>query len=100
MESIFFCIAYFILGVLPWQNLKADNKDEKYKRIMEKKTEYRPELLCKTMQPEMLLMLQHIRALRYDEKPNYDLLRNLIKEAMQHNGIENNNYFDWEKMED
>jgi hypothetical protein len=46
------------------------------------------------------LMLQHLRALRYDEKPNYDLLRNLIKEAMQHNGIENNNYFDWEKMED
>lgn len=42
MESIFFCMAYFLLGVLPWQNLKADNKDEKYKRIMEKKMEYRP----------------------------------------------------------
>jgi hypothetical protein len=65
---------------------------------MEKKIEYRPEVLCKNMPPEMLLMLQHIRALRYDEKPNYDLLRNLLKECMQHNEIENNNYFDWNKM--
>jgi hypothetical protein len=24
-------------GILPWQNLKANNKKEKYERIMEKK---------------------------------------------------------------
>jgi hypothetical protein len=65
---------------------------------METKMEYRPELLCKGMPSQMLLMLQHIRALRYHEKPNYDLLKNLIKESMQHNGIENNNHFDWDKM--
>lgn len=34
MESIFYCLIYFLLGILPWQNLKADNKDEKYKKIM------------------------------------------------------------------
>ena len=99
MESIFFCMAYFLLGILPWQNLKAETKEEKYKRIMEKKMEYRPELLCKNLASELLQMLQHIRTLRYDEKPNYDLLRNLIKECMNHNNIENNNYFDWDKLE-
>lgn len=45
-------------------------------------------------------MIQHIRALRYDEKPNYDLLRNLIKECMVRNNLENNNFFDWDKLEE
>jgi casein kinase 1 len=26
LESLFFCLTYFVLGVLPWQNLKAENK--------------------------------------------------------------------------
>ncbi len=38
---------YFNKGVLPWQGLKAKNRNEKYQKILEKKLATPPEVLCK-----------------------------------------------------
>jgi hypothetical protein len=38
---------YFLKGQLPWQNLKATNKKDKYEKIMEKKISTSIESLCK-----------------------------------------------------
>ena len=46
MEAIGYMILYFLKGELPWQNLPARNKDEKYKMIREKKIEISVEDLC------------------------------------------------------
>jgi len=43
---------YFLKGVLPWQNLKAVNKKEKYSKIMEKKIGTPVEELCKGLPVE------------------------------------------------
>lgn len=34
IESLAYVLIYFLKGALPWQNLKANNKKEKYERIM------------------------------------------------------------------
>jgi len=36
MEAIGYVFFYFLKGKLPWQNLPANNKKEKFHRIMEK----------------------------------------------------------------
>ena len=48
LESIGYILVYFYLGVLPWQGLQGGrNKDEKYKKIKEKKLNTTIEHLCR-----------------------------------------------------
>lgn len=47
LESLGYVVMYFLRGVLPWQNLKAEGKKDKYERIMEKKMQTPVEILCK-----------------------------------------------------
>ena len=47
METIGYVFMYFLRGSLPWQNLKAANKRQKYERISEKKMSTPIEELCK-----------------------------------------------------
>jgi casein kinase 1 len=37
---------YFLRGSLPWQGLKVDKKEDRYKKIYEKKKSTTPEELC------------------------------------------------------
>ena len=38
IESLGYILLYFLKnGLLPWQNLQANNKDEKFRKIKEKK---------------------------------------------------------------
>jgi hypothetical protein len=37
IESLIYVLIYFFLGQLPWQNLDAKDKKEKYEKILEKK---------------------------------------------------------------
>ena len=38
---------YFLRGSLPWQNMRAKNKKEKYEKIKDKKLETSIDTLCK-----------------------------------------------------
>eukprot|EP00919_Chromeraceae_sp_WS-2016_P041815 GHVR01099592.1.p1 GENE.GHVR01099592.1~~GHVR01099592.1.p1 ORF type:complete len:148 (-),score=4.73 GHVR01099592.1:154-597(-) len=71
LESLLYCLIYFLYGKLPWQNQKANTKKEKYEKVMGKKIENSPEILTKNLPYEFFLMLKHVRGLKYEEKPNY-----------------------------
>jgi hypothetical protein len=74
---------YFLRTSLPWQNLKANNKKDKYERIMEKKLSTPIEVLCKGFPEEFVKYLTYCRNLRFDEKPDYNYCKNLFMDRFK-----------------
>ena len=76
IESIGYVLIYFLKGNLPWQGLKAG--DQKYNRIMEKKLQIPTEVLCYGLPDEIVHYLNYTKSLRFEDRPDYDYLRNLF----------------------
>ncbi|CAD8047076.1 unnamed protein product [Paramecium primaurelia] len=99
LESLGYVLMYLLRGQLPWQNMKASNQKEKYQKIMEKKQETTPEQLCKGFPNEMTQYLQYCRNLKFEDKPDYNYIRNLFREAFRKQGYEWDYKFEWIKDE-
>lgn len=97
MEGIGYCLMYFLRGSLPWQGLKAQTKHEKYQKIMETKMSTPVEVLCKGYPVEFMTYMSYCRALRFEDKPDYNYLRRLFKELFAREGFDPDLPFDWIK---
>jgi casein kinase 1 len=86
---------YLLRSCLPWQNLKASNKKDKYERIMEKKISTPIEVLCRGYPDEFSKYLSYCRNLKFDEKPDYEFCKNLYSECFTRHGFENDNVYEW-----
>ena len=95
LESLGYIFVYFLKGKLPWQNIIAKNKEEKYKKILEKKMEISSEELCKDLPKEFEMFLEYNKNIKYEEKPDYKYLHNLIDKIMDENNIKNDYIYDW-----
>jgi casein kinase 1 len=98
LESVGYVLVYLLAGSLPWQGLKANTKHEKYHKIMETKMNTSVETLCKGCPPEFQTYLNYCRALRFEDKPDYNYLRRLFKELFTREGFDPESHFDWVKI--
>jgi len=99
LESLGYVLIYFLRGSLPWQGLKASTKRQKYERILEKKATIPVEQLCKGFPSEFRAYFEHVRALRFDDRPDYDFLKRLFRELFFRKGFSYDNMFDWEILD-
>ena len=95
LESLGYMMVYFCKGELPWMNVQAKNKAGKYKKIMEKKIEMKPEILCAGLPDEFKEYFKYVRELQFTEEPKYEFLLGLLGNAMKKNNIKNDFKFDW-----
>lgn len=95
LEGLGHVFLYFLRGSLPWQNLKATNKKDKYEKIMQKKLGTSIDNLCKGFPPEFAAYLTYCRNLTFEESPDYAFLRNMFKDLFQKSGFEYDNMYDW-----
>ena len=83
LEGVANVLIYLIKGYLPWQNLKATNKKEKYEKIMEKKLGTPLEVLCKDIPQQFRDLLVYSRNLEFEDVPDYGYLRGLFEDLMK-----------------
>ena len=95
LESIGYIIMYFIRGSLPWQGLKVNKKEDRYKKICEKKKETSAKDLCAGFPNEFETFVSYTRNLQFTEVPNYNYLRNLLKTILKKGGLSFDFYYDW-----
>jgi len=95
LEGLCYVLLYFLKGSLPWQNMKANNKKDKYERIMEKKLSTPIDFLCKGFPNEFITFLSYCRNLRFEDRPDYSYLRNLLKDLFVKSGYEMDYQYDW-----
>jgi len=100
LEAIGYVLMYFLRGSLPWQGLKVDKKEDRYKKIYEKKKMTTPEELCVGFPNEFCTFIQYTRALSFEQNPDYDYLRNLMKKVMENNMLPLDYDYDWDKSKE
>eukprot|EP00826_Nyctotherus_ovalis_P011556 TRINITY_DN13000_c0_g2_i11.p1 TRINITY_DN13000_c0_g2~~TRINITY_DN13000_c0_g2_i11.p1 ORF type:complete len:186 (+),score=53.18 TRINITY_DN13000_c0_g2_i11:114-671(+) len=95
LESAVYVLVYFLKGSLPWQGLSVKGKAEKYRQIKELKANTAIEEICKDLPLEIQSLLGYTRGLKFEEKPDYDYMKRLLKDIATENKFEINNSFDW-----
>ena len=96
LESVGYVLMYFLRGNLPWQGLKIKSKEDRYKKILDKKKETTSEQLCKNFPEEFKEYLEYSRNLEYTEQPKYDKLKNKFYNLVCNKMGESFDYiYDW-----
>eukprot|EP00928_Gymnodinium_smaydae_P081089 TRINITY_DN64667_c0_g1_i1.p1 TRINITY_DN64667_c0_g1~~TRINITY_DN64667_c0_g1_i1.p1 ORF type:complete len:506 (-),score=75.73 TRINITY_DN64667_c0_g1_i1:20-1537(-) len=95
LEAIGYVLMYFLRGSLPWQGLKATSKRDKYEKISRSKVETSPAMLCANYPPEFATYLNYCRALRFEDRPDYNHLRNMFRSVFLRSGFRQDFCFDW-----
>jgi serine/threonine protein kinase len=95
LESLGYILVYLNTGRLPWQGLRGTSKEETYDLIRDVKVSTTPEKLCEGFPVEFATYLKHVRALGFDEEPDYGLLHALFRDLFLREGMENDNDYDW-----
>ena len=97
LEAVGYVLMYFLRGKLPWQGIPVQNKEMRYKKIMEKKMSTSPEELCEGFPNQFTEYIKYTRNLKYEENPDYDYLKNLFVSMLNSDGFEVDCYYDWDK---
>ena len=95
LESIGYILMYFIRGSLPWQGLKINKKEDRYKKICEKKKETSAKDLCSGFPSEFESFVSYTRGLQFTEVPNYKYLKNLLITVIKKSGSTIDFKYDW-----
>ncbi|KAG1887633.1 kinase-like domain-containing protein [Suillus subluteus] len=96
LEAVGNVLLYLLHGRLPWQGIYAPSIEAKLLRIGEMKAGSPFRDLLARSPVEFTTYFDHCRGLKFDEKPNYALLRQLFSQIMVREGWTENTGFDWE----
>lgn len=97
---------YFLRGSLPWQGLKVDKREDRYKKIYEKKKSTTAEELCVGFPSKLswfkidqfVEYINYTRNLAFEQEPDYEYLRGLFQQVMNRYNYTYDKEFEWLKL--
>lgn len=95
LEAIGYVLMYFLRGSLPWQGINARRKEEKYKKIYDKKNSTTVEELCGNYPEEFKTYINYTKGLGFEETPDYGYVRRLFKDLFNRLTYECDYLYDW-----
>ncbi len=97
LESIGYVLVYLLKGELPWQNIVGKSKIEKIKKLLVKKIEMPSSELCTGLPEIFEKYVDYCKNLQLEEKPDYEMLKNLFIQELQTEKKEFDYIYDWSK---
>ncbi|KAI0695664.1 kinase-like protein [Cerioporus squamosus] len=94
LEALAYMLIYFLRGTLPWRKVKGSTVSETWDLIRDKKLETEA-VLTVGLPPEFDIFYKYVRALEFDDLPDYEGLRTLFRGLAERQGIEYDGVFDW-----
>tara|TARA_Y100000389_G_scaffold92264_1_gene88883 strand:+ start:6289 stop:7206 length:918 start_codon:yes stop_codon:yes gene_type:complete len=95
LESIGYMLIFFLKGKLPWQGLRGSTKSKRSENIFNTKNSTSLSELCKGVPKEFHLYMKYCRVLRFLQKPDYNLLRNLFIVLFNNKKYNLDYVYDW-----
>ena len=96
IEAVGYMLLYFLKGSLPWQGMVLKDPKKKYDKIKQLKYDIKLEDLCAGQPIELVKFIQYARDMKFEDKPDYNYLRNLLRKAATNNGLHfDPSKFDW-----
>ncbi|OMJ88907.1 hypothetical protein SteCoe_9007 [Stentor coeruleus] len=92
LESFIYMLIHFLQGYLPWDPSKTDENVYKIKKNISVNE------LCQNCPIEFKTILQYIKNLKFNEDPDYEMLKNTFKTIAEKNGIHPT--YDWKLNND
>lgn len=88
LESLGYVLLYLLKGSLPWQNQKGKSRKAKYGKMMEaKKQALQTKSLFVGAPDAFARYFEYVTQLRFEERPDYMMLRNLFKRLAREQGL-------------
>ena len=101
LEGVGYVLMYFLRGNLPWMGMKIKSKEDRLKKILDKKKETSIDELCQNFPIEFHEFLEHCRNLEYTEEPKYDKFKNKFYNLVKNKLKEKFDYiYDWTTEKD
>ena len=96
IEALGYMMVYLMKGSLPWQGMVNSDPEKKYDQIKKLKIKTKLQNLCQGLPIETVKFIQYARDMRYDDKPDYHYLRELMRKIAKNEGQRiDYNKFDW-----
>ena len=95
LEGAGYVLLYLLKGELPWQGLKARNKDEKYNQIKMSKVQTPIESLCSGYPEEFTNYMKYCRNLTFEQQPDYAYCRQLFIDLYSKCCFQHEYIYDW-----
>ena len=96
LEAVAYMVLYMLRGNLPWEGIKVKDRQKKNKMILEKKVSISISDLTTGIPPVFATFLRETRALRFEQRPEYDKWRKMFTYYARGQKVRCNDIFDWD----